>query len=124
MSARKIKSDTSYFYVTSADWEAVIDADCAEKAMVLAVEEMFNKFDRNFELAPVIIAIDASSAVSQKRDSGIEFDDFDEFDDFGAFDDFDESDDLAHLMILINLMITEFMILMVLMILLERFGRI
>lgn len=79
MSARKIKSDTSYFYVTSADWEAVIDADCAEKAMVLAVEEMFNKFDRNFELAPVIIAIDASSAVSQKRDSGIEFDDFDEF---------------------------------------------
>lgn len=72
MSARKIKSDTSYFYVTSADWEAVIDADCAEKAMVLAVEEMFNKFDKDFELAPVIIAIDASRAVSQ-------FDDFDEF---------------------------------------------
>jgi hypothetical protein len=79
MSARIIQNDKSYFYVTSANWEAVIDSDCPQKAMVLAVEEMFEKFGSNFELAPVIIAIDMENIILEKADPLTDFSHLNEF---------------------------------------------
>lgn len=61
MIARKLKEKVKLFYVSSADWEVVLEADTAEDALVRAMEQMFKDFPEDFELAPTLLALDLSS---------------------------------------------------------------
>ena len=61
MIARKMNQDFGLYYVTSADWEVVIESDTAENAMVRGLEKMFEDYDKDFELAPTILAFDLTA---------------------------------------------------------------
>ncbi len=68
MIVRKTNQDVKLFYVTSADWEAVIEADTAENAMVRAMEKMFSEFEKDFELAPTVLAFDLTGMSNDVED--------------------------------------------------------
>jgi hypothetical protein len=58
---RELDKENRLFYVASAGWEVVMSSTSPEDAMARAIESLFDKFNKDFELAPTILALDLTT---------------------------------------------------------------
>ena len=59
----RIKSDdiTNSYFVTSANWEIVVVSTSFDKAVSQALSELLDRYGKNLNLSPAIIAVDTTN---------------------------------------------------------------
>lgn len=61
MIIQKHKDFHNSYYVSSADWEALVSSSSFDEAVSIGLEEAFGEYGENLNLSPAIICIDLTN---------------------------------------------------------------